>query len=462
MADSGVDLRIWGKSRGLVRPYPLLWHLVDTAAVAEVLWDRFLTASQQRVVADGLGTDVEHAKVLVMFWAGLHDLGKATPGFQAQNPEVFRGLAGDPLFGRGYDRKLGHDKASQLVLRELLKPIGYSATGLVSSQPCYRVAQILGGHHGRFRKVERFDPDVRLLGRGGWAAQRSVIVNVLQQALGDPKPPATVDSRAAVLVTGLIILADWLASQEKFLSRQLAGLPAAGTVESIAARLHTLRAEVGVLLDEAGLGLAGFRDFEFHDTFSFDPNALQRSILEELLPRLDGPGLLLVTAATGDGKTEAALAAAQALATASGANGFYFALPTMATADQMYERVRRFAARTAVGPTPVTLLHSMSWLDAAYEAQSAVGLDGPTEVSSEDQESCLEVPEWLRGRKRGLLAPLAVGTVDQALIAALPTKHNALRLLGLSGKVFIVDEAHAYDEYMQRVLGVLLTWLGSF
>ncbi|MFC7512178.1 hypothetical protein ACFQV4_25570 [Streptomyces thermocarboxydus] len=64
--------------------------------------------------------------------------------------------------------------------------------------------------------------------------------------------------------------------------------------------------------------------------------------------------------------------------------------------------------------------------------------------------------------QRPLLAQFAVGTIDQALMAVLPVRHNALRLLALSCKTFIVDEAHAYDPYMQVLLGRLLNWLGAY
>jgi CRISPR-associated endonuclease/helicase Cas3 len=126
-----------------------------------------------------------------------------------------------------------------------------------------------------------------------------------------------------------------------------------------------------------------------------------------------------------------------------------------------YRRVRRFAAAIAEGPAAVTLLHSMSWLNAEYEARSTAGIGGSATVASDDADTYVVAPDWLRGRKRGVLAHLSVGTIDQALLAALTTKHNALRMLGLSGKVFIVDEAHAYDEYMQTLLRRLLNWLGA-
>ena len=48
---------------------------------------------------------------------------------------------------------------------------------------------------------------------------------------------------------------------------------------------------------------------------------------------------------------------------------------------------------------------------------------------------------------------MGVGTLDQALLAALPVRHAPLRQWGLAGKVLIIDEAHAFDAYMQRETG---------
>src|SRR5205085_2462872 len=69
--------------------------------------------------------------------------------------------------------------------------------------------------------------------------------------------------------------------------------------------------------------------------------------------------------------------------------------------------------------------------------------------------------EWFTYRKRGLLAPFGVGTLDQALLAALVTKHVFVRLFGLADKVVIVDEVHAYDVYTSALLSCLLSWLGA-
>ncbi|MFI7077129.1 CRISPR-associated helicase Cas3' [Micromonospora sp. NPDC049903] len=459
-----VDAGVWGKSRHLPMPYPLLWHLIDTAAVAGLLWDVYLAPNQRRIIADGLGVDERHARSLVMFWAGLHDVGKATPGFQGQDPDALAALrrAGSYEDCPGGE-SLRHDVAGQLALPDLLACLGYPPRGRRASRwVAYRVAQIVGGHHGRFQETTGSHGGRLHLGGGRWARQREALVRVVHGVVGSPAAPVSVDAAASVLITGLVILADWLASQEHFLRQQLPLVPQNSAVESVAAHLADLSKPAAGLLAEAGLGTPSLRAASFEDLFGYRPNALQQSILDELVPLVDGPGLLVLTAATGDGKTETALVAARRLAEVSGANGFFFALPTMATSDEMYRRVRTFAAKLADGPAPVTLLHSMSWLNAEYEARAAVDLDDPGGVVSDDPGCAVVAPEWLRGRKRGLLAPMAVGTVDQALLAALTTKHNALRLLGLSGKVFIVDEAHAYDDYMTTLLRRLMTWLGTY
>jgi CRISPR-associated endonuclease/helicase Cas3 len=60
---------------------------------------------------------------------------------------------------------------------------------------------------------------------------------------------------------------------------------------------------------------------------------------------------------------------------------------------------------------------------------------------------------WLNDSSRkALLASVGVGTVDQAMLAVLKARYSALRLLALAGRTLIVDEVHAYDEYMTRIL----------
>lgn len=449
-----VDLALWGKSRGLQgKRYPLICHLLDAAAVMESLWDEYLPPGVRTLISDGIGTSEEHARGLLAYWAGLHDIGKVMACFQDQDPAGFAELVGYP---GGAGEPKGHAFAAHVWLGQALAEAGYKMTGLRS--PAFRVAQLLGGHHGKFFPFNNLECSMPLecipaLGSGRWEEQRKIMTRLVHELLGSPVPPAKLAADVAALACGLVILADWLVSQDVFLRERItSGLPAAGDTECLRGHLSDSRSSASGLLREAGLGRLTFKPGGFNEDFPFAPNALQRSISEQLPDLLRGePGLLLIMAPMGEGKTEAALHAARLMGEAAGAPGMFFGLPTMATSDQMFGRVEEFRIRRAEGADSLTLLHSLAWLNSAYAADGDVGVLAGDPVAT----------QWLRGSKRGLLANLAVGTIDQALLAVLRGRHNVLRMLGLAGKVLVVDEVHAYDAYMQGLLARLLTWLGA-
>jgi len=165
----------------------------------------------------------------------------------------------------------------------------------------------------------------------------------------------------------------------------------------------------------------------------------------------------------GEGKTEAALQLAQALATTVGYGGFYVALPTQATANQMLGRLALFLGKTLPGAVvQLQLLHGSAWLNPVA-AELRLAAETSVESVFDDADPCGRVvaAEWFTHRKRGLLSPFGVGTVDQVLLAGLRAKHVFVRLFGLAGKVVIIDEAHAYDTYMSTVLDRTVEWLGA-
>ena len=117
----------------------------------------------------------------------------------------------------------------------------------------------------------------------------------------------------------------------------------------------------------------------------------------------------------------------------------------------------------AVGPraeAPLTLLHGMAWLNTRYAARRRA--EGRVLTGDDCGQDRFAPTDWLLGRRRGMCAPWAVGTIDQALMAVLTSRYNVLRMFGLAGKTVIVDEVHACDPYMQGLLRQLLRWLGAF
>ncbi|MGW2964946.1 CRISPR-associated helicase Cas3' [Streptomyces sp. NPDC001220] len=501
-----VDVRLWGKERGLPWPYPLVCHLLDTAAVFGALWDGLLDDGARGRIASGLGLSVEDARPVLSFWAGLHDLGKITPVFQAQVPTAFRAVAGDASYvaaaGAEGLRGFRHEQGTHWSLVGLLGEIGYRVGRSPAGSLAHQVAQWLGGHHGCFAGVvplrqaaaaSRYQTG---LGEGGWQEQRRRHLLELRRVVGGVAVPAgELSAETAVRLYGLVVLADWLASDVGWIRRLLPGRDWAGRPRDLDEHFaRAVKAAPGAVW-AARLGRARFPQesgLDFGDLFPFPPNALQRDVAEALPGAVagEGSGLVVVTAPTGDGKTEAALFAAAVMGRASGARGLYFALPTMATADAMFGRVGAFAERVLTGERALLLMHGAAWLSTVMDsAPSTVvepadrwlppppaphatipippGPAGPDEDGlpgggfSASRATALEADAWLRQSRRGFAAPLGAGTIDQVLAGVLPLRYNVLRLFGLADKVLIVDEAHAYGPWMQTLMVRLLEWLGA-
>ncbi|MFL1427485.1 MULTISPECIES: CRISPR-associated helicase Cas3' [unclassified Nocardiopsis] len=463
---------MWGKSKGLPVPYPLICHLSDVAAVAGALWDILLDERGQERIAHRLQVSRSSCRALVCFWAGLHDIGKISPLFQEKDPARYALLAQDPSYRIEKDlshERLGHDAATHWALTTILAELGYPKGRPITRSPAHQVAQLLGGHHGFFHQaldrkmLAAVDQWVPALGGPGWEEQRHLHVTALEKLTGVEAVPLTrLPADLVGFVAGLTVVADWLASQEHVVRQALP--PAGWAATESALSEHWTRAvkRAPAIVKQARLGRATFPNRSFAEQFPqiHTPNQLQKDLAEQL-PALvqGGAGLLMITAPTGDGKTEAALHAASVLARASGAGGLFFALPTMATADAMHRRVRNFVGANVTGDTALTLVHSMSWLAAAPNTDQ--NHSASDDVLTDEAVTRIEAGRWLRTSRRGLLAPMATGTIDQGLASVLPVRFNMLRLFGLANKVLVVDEAHAYGPWMHSLLVRLLEWLGA-
>jgi len=158
---------------------------------------------------------------------------------------------------------------------------------------------------------------------------------------------------------------------------------------------------------------------------------------------------------TGSGKTEAALVLAHRLLAKGLAEGVYMALPTMATANAMHDRVGEVYKKffSDISKPSFILAHSASRM---YMDLEKVGHNEDGNKSGETDAS-QECSDWLAdSRKKALLADIGIGTLDQALLAILKARHQSLRFYGLARKVLIIDEVHACDAYVNRLLRNLL------
>lgn len=473
------DCRLWAKSADqLERPYPVICHLVDTAAMAGALFDALISSDHLQRLAAGLKVEPDVCRSLVMFWAGLHDIGKISVAFQAQRRELCGSLWNDPAYvtepQTGDDAMFGHDKAALSILAELLPTWGYSGR---TDGAAHVYAQLLSRHHGRahaaLRPEEMRDPVGRYvtpLGDGEWQRQWQSHISVLAELTGAAKVGGVTQrpsSAAVAVVLGLVVCADWLASQESFIN-SAGRLPEEGwraTEGNVRQHWDAAVCDAPAVVRAAGLGRARFHPMpkdaaEFKARFGFEPNQLQSSLIRQMPAAVGSAGLLLVTAPAGDGKTEASQLAALHLHEVAGAGGFAFGLPTMATTDAMFRRLKKFADAHLVDKAALALMHSMAWLNSDFTGLAEASVSGSPILTSEAADMVV-ASQWLRAGKRGILAPLGVMTIDQILAGVLPMKHNMLRMFGLAGKTVVIDEAHSYGPWMHALLLRALEWLGA-
>ncbi|MBT2544986.1 type I-E CRISPR-associated protein Cse1/CasA [Streptomyces sp. ISL-44] len=477
---------VWAKHDRRTEKWLPLWrHMADSAAMAGRLWDEWVPRQVRELVAGSLPGGDADGRLLTVWLAALHDIGKATPAFACQ-VEVLAdrmsrcGLAMPTLKQFGTSRsRAPHGLAGQVLLEEWLEHQGWPPRNVMS------FAVPVGGHHGLppahedFRHLRQHSELLRTPGPSEdlWRSVQTELLDACTVAYGvrDRFPEwrtVKLSQPVQALLSALVIVSDWIASNPDLFLLFPEDRPR----------------------DEAGRIDAAWRGIDLPRPWSpqtpegtaqelfaarFDLPAI-RPLQEEavrLARGADAPGLMIIEAPMGEGKTEAALAVAEVFAARTGAGGCFIALPTRATSNAMYGRTRRWLKRLPGGvDLTVFLAHSKGALNddfardmrAGARTVAAVDLDGVAGVApSRRDDTCsvssqLVAHQWLRGRQKGLLAPFAVGTIDQLLFAGLKSRHLALRHLALAGKVVVIDEVHAYDAYMNAYLDRVLSWLGAY
>lgn len=467
-----INTAFWAKKKeknGKWFWLPLTQHLEDTMNIAGLLWEHWLGDGQKDLIVNSLSQkSYELGKKLVLFLAAVHDIGKATPVFQIM---------------RGYSNSPDLDK----YLLERLERAGFvdiSTLSLISAKCtqhavageyllyCYGVRDdigcIIGGHHGKpvdEKKVyldqsaypnNYFQTEKKNSTYEKWVQEQKKIlewaletsgINVVEN-LPEIKQPAQ------VILSGLLIMADWIASNEEYFPL-----------------LHIDETEVP---DQIGRIQSGFSRWkksdlwqaeeiynlkEIYETrFDFAPRNVQ-FVLSKTIQSTETPGIFILEAPMGIGKTEAALVGAEQLVYKTKRNGLFFGLPTQATSNGIFPRICSWLERVEEGSgeqVSLRLVHGKANLNDDF-------LSLANNINSDDPENgSVIVNEWFSGRKTASLDDFVVGTVDQFLMVSLKQKHLVLRHLGFSKKVVVIDEVHAYDAYMSQYLLMAIRWMGAY
>ena len=450
---SEVELlaRYWGKAEpSLGGHHTVLSHSLDVAATAFVLVEHHPVLRQRFASASAL-TPAAAASTIAALCA-MHDLGKVDTRFQRKAPAVADRLRPRSvgLPGKPYDHgvegfRLADDPGE---LRALLETaLGPEAATLLRA---------VCGHHGSLPTCDEPAPrtSVLLTLRQEDHAARLALVRVatdLFRNLGASLPwPGEVNPVLVQLLAGLCSVADWVGSDVEFFPYS-ADVVEPSTYWSTAVE-QALRACAA-----AGLLRAAPRDVSFGELFpGYEPRDVQ--LITESLSLVE-PALVIVEAAMGTGKTEAALGLSSRMLSHGLADGVTVALPTMATSNAMFARVEAVTDRLFSGSdVQLALAHSKASREPRFNRLKQRSLRA---YDADAPEASVMCARWLLSRKRILLAQVGVGTIDQALQAALVVRHQFVRLFALARNVVVIDEVHAYDAYMEVLLEHLLRWLGA-
>ncbi|HOO64710.1 MAG TPA: CRISPR-associated helicase Cas3', partial [Synergistaceae bacterium] len=322
-----------------------------------------------------------------------------------------------------------HERLSANFAREWLREKG------IPERTVEPISQSILAHHGCWEK------DFRPVGRKYAEAQQQ-LSQMLHHALGSPVPPEEKPqdlSAFGMCLAGHIVLSDWIASNEQFFCDSR--LTHLNDPKTYFAEARNVAQEWTRKLDLARPRSQG------------KPSCvvkMPRPLQETLLTKDISPGLIIIEAPMGEGKTEAAWILAEKWRD-QGYRGMYMALPTMATSDSLFLRYREDYLKQLFPHEEAKLVHGMAWLRDEKEPEKT------PEIGESVEEGTLAAT-WFRPTRRAMLAAHGVGTVDQAMLAGMKVKFGFLRLYGLTGRILVIDEVHAYDAYMSAIIVHLLQW----
>ncbi|HIJ95856.1 MAG TPA: CRISPR-associated helicase Cas3' [Desulfuromonadales bacterium] len=442
----------------------LPYHCLDVAAVGHALLSG--DSALRHKFADATGLDESACCNWLVVMLALHDIGKFSESFQNLRPDLLE-LLQSIISRKQYTTR--HDSLGNLFLKtsleneDFLLPPGVSYENWQDA--VLAMVRPFTGHHGvpprmqgdngiPLRTAQHFSDNDAMAAKQFVEAVCSMLcADELGPILPSPEELEILMKRASWLMAGFVVLCDWIGSNSRWfpLRSEVMSLDEYWRKDAVPQAEKALH-EAGVNAGIPSTELSGFSGLFPHIT---TPTPLQTFV--DNCSISETQRLFILEDVTGSGKTEAALLLANRMMAAGCGNGVFIALPTMATSNAMYDRLTRVYRRlfSEECEPALVLAHGARHLSEGFMASIAAQNTSTTS----DGTASAQCSAWLAdNRKKALLADVGVGTLDQVLLAVLPARFQSLRLFGLSRHILIVDEVHAYDPYMNKLLQNLLAF----
>jgi CRISPR-associated endonuclease/helicase Cas3 len=455
------NARAWGKlQRDASDPKPrlsLVSHSLDVAAVAAALLQLPTTNRRLQALAGRPLDELDRQRLTVL--AFFHDVGKAGAGFFSKALPPHRRL---PRNQQSHTRAIApllcNDDEHYQALREAIHFWEFVAWGSAQEE-VLNLWLAAVSHHGQpitLSELQGLSTSYVATWTTELEGYRPIdglteLGNVARQTW--PSAWSTAPRSYSVALqhafAGLVSLADWIGSNTS--SDFFPFAPDTGDAGrwplAQARAAHALRA-MGLDLSAAQAGLRA-RSPSFAELFEGNaPRPLQVAAAEHL-----NEALVVLEADTGSGKTEAALWRFKTLFERGDVDSLCFLLPTRVAATGIYERLSRFAAAAFPDPTerPPFVLAVPS--DLRANGERGQRLPEGFEVLWPDEADVPPARYWAaENSKRYFAAGLVAGTIDQFLLSTLRTGHSHLRAFLSLRSLVVVDEVHASDAYMNKLL----------
>lgn len=494
--------KLWAKSSNYEGGQPTAWlplylHAMDAMGVADKCLEEWIAPMQFETLMNQSPRRLskEAVKALARFLVGAHDIGKASPPFSGKVPALHVNVIDlgfdNPFIAPMTRSALKHGLVGAEFVSAYLMGRSWKRRAAVA------LGSVVGGHHGVPASVIELTEARRSqdkLGAEGWVESRAELLDWLfeRSGLGDFEDEVK-DTRwtqaALVVLEGLTIISDWIASNDRYFPIfPIGSQEPQKYLEN--EELFRQRVERGWNLVHISptweaASLQGDADEVVRRRFGLGPSAVARPLQSEVLNvarQMDAPGILLIEDVMGAGKTEAGLLAAEILAQRSGASGILMVLPTQSTTDSMFARVKNWVESGTdlagnASEATMALMHGKAQMNELYQNMEFANSYSAWDFGFASEGYIPSIPDvsnseanisgktvrspWMSGKK-SLLSEIVVATIDQLLMVALRARYLALRHMGISRKVVVIDEIHAADVYMREYLYMALEWLGAY